>query len=128
MNTILKAFIAACIFCTIILGTEYFVNKSQTTKEPEKRYFYVSYDFASVNHQNRGNGAVWFSCSGGFPTKNLIDSVVYAGLTYERSCYQPIVIKNIFEFKDKQDYYDFDSGYKGSLDTNSVKLSCTIKK
>ena len=52
------------------------------------------------------------------------DSVIMPYLPLKKSCYQNFIIRSIFEFKTKQDYLNFNSGYKsGKIYKN--KINCT---
>ncbi len=76
-----------------------------------ERYFLVSYETELKNGYNKITGSNWFSCNG-FPNKNDIDSIVYAGLECKKECYQHIVVLSIYEFKDVSDYLSFGDNYK----------------
>jgi hypothetical protein len=89
----------------------------------ENRYFLISYSYAFKEFDGFYQGDVWFEADN-LPSKNEIDSLVFSGLPLKRSCYQPILINSIYEFKNKEDYFRFTSVYKSQLSTNKKKLEC----
>lgn len=96
--------------------------KTDTVIPDYNRYFLVSYRTQVKETEHENYGDIWFSCSNGFPYKNQIDSLVYDGMPYFKSCYKPIIIVSIYEFKNKDDYDRFDYNYKGNRPKH--KISC----
>lgn len=98
--------------------------------EPIERYFLVSYvtNFKGATlSESYIEGYVSFSADG-FPRKEGIDSMVYADLVRRKSCYEGIVIKSIFEFKNQRDYLSF--SYKAKSNVKPVKkhIDCDNKR
>jgi hypothetical protein len=96
------------------------IQKKDTVKS--QRFFLISYQYALKEFTGTFNGDVWFS-SDNFPSKKEIDSLVYDGLPNKKSCYQPILISSIFEFKNEDDFLRFDNNYVGNRSSNR-KVSC----
>lgn len=72
----------------------------------KKRYFFVTYSTNEKNGNHNIEGDTWFSSDGYFD-KNRFDSGVYNSLDKKRECYQDVVIRNIIEFKNEEDYNSF---------------------
>jgi len=84
---------------------------------PTKRYFLISYKFRlKYSDPIGGDGNTWFSADA-FPNKANIDSIVFAGLDHEKSCYQPILVNSIYEFKNEEDFNSYVFNYPGSKKT-----------
>lgn len=87
------------------------------------RYFLVSFEFFEKKTNNRKFGNDWFYVSNGFPSYNTIDSLIFTFVPYNRSCYGPLNILSIYEFKNRQDYLDFSEGFIGDT-IISNKINC----
>jgi hypothetical protein len=53
--------------------------------------------------------------------------MAYSGLTYYKSCYAPIIIASIYEFKNKEEYMRFDDGFIDTVD-HRHKKHCKLKQ
>ncbi len=88
------------------------------------RYFLVSYQSMLKDDHNPITGNLWFSASG-FPTKREIDSMVYNGFAKKKSCYQSVIVLNIFEFKNIEDYIAYTDNYSGDKHSKKKESCCT---
>lgn len=93
-----------------------------TVAKSTQRYFLITYQYALKEFEGIYVGDVWFSADD-FPSKNKIDRIIYNGLPRKRSCYQPIIISSIFEFRNEDDFLKFGHGYTGNR-SRGRKLSC----
>lgn len=69
------------------------------------RYFLITYNVKMKGTDAYAVGSIWFPCSN-FPSNNSIKNLVVFAEDSERSR-EDVVIRNIFEFKNKKDYDDF---------------------
>lgn len=75
------------------------------------RYFLVSYVTRLKMENEEIEGNLWFQCDN-FPSKRQIDSMAYEGQDFKKGCFQNIIIKSIYEFKNGEDYWRYDKGFK----------------
>lgn len=82
---------------------------------PINRYLFVDYTCRELNDpSNINEGNVWFSFKGDFPSKRIIDSMIYDGLEYTAACYQKPLIHSMFEFKSERDFLAFGRDHKNN--------------
>lgn len=99
------------LFLLFIGGCGLILNKPD-----DHRYFLVNYKTNEVWNGKENYGAFWFK-SKEFPSKNYLDSSIYSCLEKAKDCYEHIIITNIYEFKDSNDFNAFGKDYKGTWTT-----------
>lgn len=86
------------------------------------RYFLINYKTNEIGNGRENYGAFWFKQSQ-FPSKNFLDSSIYSCLEKDKCCYNHIIITDIYEFKDSNDFNAFGKDYEGSWDAPASKDS-----
>jgi len=89
------------------------------------RYFLIAYQCMSKTDHIPITGNVWFTSSG-FPNKKKIDLMVYASFLKRKECYQPVLVLNIYEFKNYMDYMMYTSDYHGQKNPKKKEPCCVV--
>jgi len=75
---------------------------SEIPETDQSRYFMVSYTVFDKDGQTAADGNSWFPYPG-FPPFTRICEFIYSGMSMKRECYSNIIMRSIYEFRDRQD-------------------------